>query len=316
MINQHLNGQKLINELTTILDDLHRYATTVDHYVITSALDLKGNFVSASQAFCKISGYSEKELIGQNHRILSHPDTNPKTYSQMWESLHAGKSWHGELQKSSKAGKTYWVEMNIEPTRNQQDEVIGYITIQKDITDQKRIEELTITDELTGVYNRRHFDKILKVEMERARRANNHLCMLMIDVDNFKKYNDTYGHQAGDWILKGIAKHMRNTFKRAGDFCFRLGGEEFAVLFHANDVDQAITVSEKLRNSIFENDIEHTGNLPYQCLTVSGGLMALNPKKVYIEEEIYKYADEALYRAKNNGRNRIEIHEEGKVELF
>lgn len=316
MINQHLNGQKLISELQTILDDLHRYASTVDHYVITSSMDLEGNITSVSRAFEAISGYEEDELVGTNHRILCHPDTDLKLYDQMWKNLADGKAWHGELKKRAKNGDGYWVEMSIEPSYDSKEKMVGYITIQQDITDKKRIEELTITDELTGAYNRRHFDKTLKVEMDRAKRNKDYLCLLMVDVDNFKKYNDTYGHQAGDWILKGIVKHMKATFQRAGDYCFRLGGEEFGILFHTQDEEQAMTISNKLREAIFENDIEHTGNLPYQRLTISGGLMALNPNEVYIEDEIYKYADEALYRAKNNGRNRIEIHEEGEIEIF
>ncbi len=316
MIDQHLNGQKLIGELQTILYDLHRYASTVNHYVITSATDLDGTIISASQAFAEISGYSEKELVGQKHDLLKHPDVDPEIYDQLWETISAGDPWQGELMNQKKNGETFWVDITIEPSINEKGEMVGYISIQQDITDKKRIEELTITDDLTGAYNRRHFDKTLRIEMERARRSKHFLCMLMVDADNFKKYNDTYGHQAGDWVLKGIVKQMKSTFQRAGDSCFRLGGEEFAILFHAENPEQALSISNRLRENIFENNIEHSGNKPHQRLTISGGLMTLEPSKVYIEEEIYKYADEALYKAKKSGRNRIEIHEEGEVEFF
>ncbi len=316
MLNQHLNGQKLIDELKAILNELHQYATTVDHYVITSATDLNGDIISISRAFSKISGYSEAELVGKKHSILKHPDMDGVVYDQLWQTISSGDPWFGELKNLDKNGNAYWVEMTIEPSINEKGEMVGYISIQQDISDKKRIEELTITDELTGAYNRRHFDKTLRNEMGRAKRNGSYLCMLMIDADNFKNYNDTYGHQAGDWVLKGLVKQMKETFKRAGDYCFRLGGEEFAVLFHAEDIDHALQVSNKLRESIYENNIEHSGNTPYLRLTVSGGLMPMNPKKVYIEEEIYKYADEALYRAKHNGRNCIEVHEEGEVEFF
>lgn len=316
MIDQHLNGQKLISELQAILFDLHRYASTVDHYVITSATDLEGNIISASRAFSEISGYSEKELVGQKHDILRHPNIDPEVYENLWKTISGGDPWKGELQNQTKDGDSYWVDVTIEPSINEKGEMIGYISIQQDITDKKRIEDLTVTDDLTGAYNRRHFDKTLRVEMDRARRSKHYLCMLMVDADNFKKYNDTYGHQAGDWVLKGIVKQMKTTFKRAGDSCFRLGGEEFAVLFHAESPEQALEISNKLRESVYHNNIEHSGNKPLNRLTISGGLMVLDPKKVYIEEEIYKYADEALYKAKHNGRNLIEIHEEGELELF
>jgi diguanylate cyclase (GGDEF)-like protein/PAS domain S-box-containing protein len=316
MINQHKNGQKLIGELQVILNELERFASTVDQYVITSSTDLEGNITSVSEAFSNISGYQEEELIGKKHDILKHPDVDEEVYATLWKTISSGDTWHGELHNLNKSGHSYWVDATIEPSINEKAEMVGYIAIQQDITDKKRIEELTITDDLTGVYNRRHFDQSLRREMDRARRTKQYLCMLMIDADNFKKYNDTYGHQAGDWVLKGIAKQMKSTFKRAGDMSFRLGGEEFAVLFHVEEKALAIKISNLFREGIFDNNIEHSRNTPHQRLTISGGLMILEPNKVYIEEEIYKYADEALYRAKNNGRNRIEIHQEGEVEFF
>lgn len=316
MINQHLNGQKLINELQDILGELHRYATTVDHYVLTATLDLDGKITSVSRAFCQASGYTEAELIGQDYLFLKYPQSDESCYEEFWETLNRGKTWSGELEKQDKQGHRFWVQVSAEPVYDSDRKCTGYISIQQDITDKKRIEELTITDDLTGAFNRRYFDQNLKVEMDRARRSKHFLCMLMIDADNFKSYNDTYGHQAGDWVLKGIVTQMKETFKRAGDSCYRLGGEEFAVLFHTQSPEQAEQVSNSLRQAIFDNNIEHSGNPPHQRLTISGGLMALDPKRVYIEEEIYKYADEALYRAKKQGRNRIEIHTEGEIELF
>ena len=109
MIDQHLNGQKLIGELQTILYDLHRYASTVNHYVITSATDLDGTIISASQAFAEISGYSEKELVGQKHDLLKHPDVDPEIYDQLWETISAGDPWQGELMNQKKNGETFWV---------------------------------------------------------------------------------------------------------------------------------------------------------------------------------------------------------------
>ena len=316
MIDQHLNGQKLITELQTILNDLHRYATTVDHYVITATLDLDGKITSVSKAFCQVSGYTEHELLGKDYLFLKSANSDDAIYNEFWETLNKRKTWTGELEKRSKDDNNFWVEVTAEPVLNNNQKCIGYISIQQDITDKKRIEELTITDDLTGAYNRRYFDSSLKVEMDRARRNNQYLSMLMIDADNFKSYNDTYGHQAGDWVLKGIVQQMKDTFQRAGDFNYRLGGEEFATLFHTENPEQAFEISNKLRQSIFDNHIEHSGNHPHQRLTVSGGLMTLNPQRVYIEEEIYKYADEALYRAKKLGRNRVEVHKEGEIELF
>ena len=111
----------------------------------------------------------------------------------------------------------------------------------------------------------------------------------MVDVDHFKKYNDTYGHPAGDKVLQSLVNSMENVFKRAGDYIYRLGGEEFAVLFQTDTLEQAIKISNKLREHIYKLKMEHSGNLPYEVLTISGGLMMINPDSTYIEEEIYKY---------------------------
>lgn len=315
LLAKHIDGQELINELQTILNEFHRYASTVDLYVITSSTDLTGNITSVSTAFCEISGYTEEELIGQNHNIVRHPDTPVELYEDMWTTIQAGRSWNGEVKNLKKDGDYYWVDVHIDPVI-ENGEITGYLAIRQDITDRKRIEDISVTDDLTGAFNRRHFDQTLQVEMERAKRENFFLNMLMIDADNFKKYNDTYGHQAGDKILQEIVKAMKNTFRRAGDNVYRLGGEEFAVLFHTETPENAFIISDRLRQNIYDLNLDHTANKPQDRVTVSCGLMTIDPNITYIEEEIYKYADTALYLAKQNGRNRIEVHEEGEVELF
>lgn len=221
----------LIERLEQLLRDTQHYAETVNRYVITSTTDLKGVITHVSQAFCRISGYDESELIGQTHALISHPQPPPQQYERMWQALKAGQNWEGELQNCNKNGNCYWVEIHIEPQFNQANELIGYMSVQQDITDRKHIEILTITDELTELYNRRHFNQVLPNEIARAKRNSQWLAFLMIDADNFKKYNDTYGHQAGDEALVAMARLMKSRFKRSGDFVFRLGGEEFAILF-------------------------------------------------------------------------------------
>jgi len=315
--NTHVDGKKLIGELESLLNEIHRYSKTVNQYVITSSTDLNGNITSVSQAFCKISGYSEEELIGKNHNIVRHPDTPPELYQEMWEKIQAGGVWQGEIQNLSKNKESYWVNANIEPLRNDIGEITGYIAIRQNITDNKYIESLTIPDELTGAHNRRYYNQILQPEIDRAKRDGVFLCFLMIDADNFKKYNDTYGHQSGDEVLKTIVSTAQSIFKRAGDYVFRLGGEEFAVLFRTENPEKAALISEQARQAIYDCNIEHSGNSPFYRITISMGLMILDPTETYIVDEIYKYSDEALYKAKENGRNRIEIHKtDNEIELF
>ena len=299
-------------------DALKSYTDIVDRYVITSSTDLNGTITSVSQAFCDISGYSQEELIGHNHNIVRHPDMSADIYRELWETITTGKAWTGEIKNRKKNGDFYWVLVHIEPKWNELKQIIGYVAVRQDITDKKRIETLMMTDELTGTYNRRFFNQRFPLELRRAKRAHQWLCFLMVDADNFKKYNDTYGHQAGDDVLKEIAQTLLFTFSRAEDFVFRLGGEEFAVLYSINEPEDGYMLAERARAHISSKNIDHSGNLPFHRVTLSMGLMILDPDKQYVSEEIYKYADEALYRAKANGRNQVSIVDSlnDDIELF
>jgi len=222
--SRHVNGQRLIGELESLLNDIHRYSEIVNQHVITSSSDLSGTITSVSQAFCKISGYSEEELVGQNHNIIRHPDMPNELYENLWKTIQSGNAWNGEVKNLKKDGSFYWIDVHIDPIRDENNEITGYIAVRQDITDHKHIESLTITDELTGAYNRRFYNQILQNEIDRAKRDGQYLSFLMIDADNFKKYNDTYGHQAGDEVLKTIVSSTNSVFQRAGDYVFRLGG--------------------------------------------------------------------------------------------
>ncbi|WP_321323593.1 sensor domain-containing diguanylate cyclase [Thiomicrorhabdus sp.] len=315
--SSHNIGQNLIRELESILNDIHRYSDMVNQHVITSSTDINGIITNASEAFCKSLGYSDFELIGKHFSYIKHPNTPASIFSAIWKTIELGKSWKGEIQISKKNNEAYWVDMNIDPIKNSTGQITGYLFIKHDITDHKRIESLTITDELTGAYNRRFYNQSLPKEIDRARRESHFLCLMMMDVDNFKKYNDTYGHQAGDEVLKEIVTSAQACFQRAGDFVFRLGGEEFAVLFSVDESQKARLIAERCRRVIQEKSIEHSGNDPYFAITVSVGIMILDPKNTYITEEIYKYADEALYAAKRNGRNCVVVHEtDNDIEFF
>jgi len=315
--SSQVDGQKLIDQLESLLNEIHRYSNTVNQYVITSATDIYGNITSVSQAFCDISGYSEEELLGKSHNIIRHPDMPNELYESLWKTIQSGKHWSGEIKNLKKDGSFYWVDVQIDSIKDEAGDITGYVAVRQDITDKKRIESLTITDELTGAFNRRYYNQVLKNEIDRAKRDNQFLCFLMMDADHFKKYNDTYGHQAGDEVLRSIVSVMKTNFKRAGDYVFRLGGEEFAVLFRTDTAEQACLVSETARKMMFECHIDHSGNPPFNYVTLSMGLMVMEPSQDYIPEEIYKYADEALYTAKEKGRNCIVKHEtDDNIELF
>ena len=162
---------------------------------------------------------------------------------------------------------------------------------------------LSITDPLTGVYNRRYFDERYSREVTRAIRYNRALSILMIDIDHFKKYNDTLGHLMGDVALKRVASTLENKLRRA-DILARYGGEEFVVMLPEIQRDNAYIVAEKLRAAIENEKFEGQEKLPSKNVTVSIGIATM-PEDTQLTEELVKLADVALYSAKEAGRNRI-----------
>lgn len=168
----------------------------------------------------------------------------------------------------------------------------------------KEIELLSKTDSLTGLWNRRYLEEMLELEFRRAKRYKHPVSILIVDLDHFKKINDTYGHLAGDEVLKESAKRILSTIRET-DFVGRYGGEEIVVILPETKLDKAIKIAEKIKKAISKEPIKF--NSKEIKVTASIGISQICPKhKDYFEA--FSEADEALYRAKKNGRNRIEIY--------
>jgi len=222
--------------------------------------------------------------------------------------LLSGKSWNGEIKNKNKSGNDYWVYAIIKPVIKNK-EIRGFTAIRSNITNKKYIEQLSITDELTHLYNRRFFNTKILEEMNRAKREKNYLSLLIIDVDYFKQYNDTYGHQQGDIILEKVASVLKNRTNRASDFAFRLGGEEFAIITTL-EKEKAIEFAEVIRNDIEELKIEHKSSTISKHLTISIGLVSKYAIDIENSDKLYKEADDNLYIAKKQGRNSIHYNED------
>ncbi|GGX40106.1 GGDEF domain-containing protein [Saccharospirillum salsuginis] len=169
---------------------------------------------------------------------------------------------------------------------------------------------LSTTDALTGLYNRRYFDDVLPVMLARAQRDGELLCMLIIDADYFKAYNDYYGHPQGDQALKTIANVMTDALKRSSDLAFRLGGEEFGALYTVKEPDQAKTLAEHIRTDL-ERQAVPSPKSSLGKLTVSIGLRLFDGSVETSELsawDLVSEADQALYRAKSQGRNRVVVY--------
>jgi len=295
------------------LEEAHReltdYVEIVDKYVITSSTDETGLITYVSDAFCKISGYSHEELIGSSHRLLRHPDMPAALYEDLWSTITQGKTWQGEIKNRKKNGDYYWVDAYISPVFDTANKIEGYTAIRQDITDRKLAEQLSITDELTTLYNRRYFNLIFPQELARAQRENKHIALLIIDVDYFKPYNDNYGHLHGDTALKAIGKVFKDILRRAGDFAFRIGGEEFGAILTFDEKRVAENMAERIRREVEDLKIEHNYSPASPYVTISIGMKIYHSGGDLPVEmaQLYKMADEALYQAKEQGRNQVKI---------
>lgn len=167
------------------------------------------------------------------------------------------------------------------------------------------------TDGLTGLFNRRYFDEVLSTEWKRCWRTGNSVALLMLDIDHFKLFNDTYGHQAGDQCLKQVSSAIRECARRAGDVSARYGGEEFAVILPETSESNAVVVSRNILEKVEKLSIPHSASKTAPTVTISIGMATLSPSPENSITELIERADKALYLAKEEGRNCLRFYPQG-----
>lgn len=171
-----------------------------------------------------------------------------------------------------------------------------------------QLKHLSLIDGLTGIFNRRYFDTELAREFSNANCCLKPLSLIMLDVDSFKAYNDTYGHQQGDKCLSLIAATLSNTIRRSGDIVARYGGEEFAVILPGTNAEGAKTVAENLRREVENLKIPHINSTVSNVVTISAGVYTIIPTPYSTPDELISFADRALYVAKHEGKNRVKFY--------
>ena len=172
---------------------------------------------------------------------------------------------------------------------------------------QRRLEKLARMDALTGLYNRRHFHDYLAQVWQRARHGGQEVALIMVDVDHFKKYNDRYGHPAGDQCLSRVAQAMLDSLRRPGDLVARLGGEEFIAVLPDTDAATALKAAERIREAVVALGIVHEDSDTAPMVTVSLGVCSARGKPELADTDLIAMVDAALYQAKRAGRNRAEV---------
>ena len=289
-------------------------------------LDKDANVTMWNKAAENISGYSKEEVLGNsNIWELLYPDEEYRTsiYNKALEVISQGEEITDfETTILCKDGSDRALSWNTYDVKDERGDVIGSIAIARDVTEiqasekklklltleleqsNKKLLHLSYLDQLTNIPNRRAYEEKITNEIQAAKRSGEQLSLLIIDIDNFKEYNDIYGHEHGDITLFRVANQIRNTLPRKTDFLARYGGEEVVAILPYTSIENATLVAEKILQDILNLNIEHTYSKFNKILSVSIGVASKDTGV----DKLLTHADQALYKAKRNGRNRFEIH--------
>lgn len=258
-----------------------------------------------NEKFSELSGYTTKEVIGENPRLLKSGNKYSDDYKALWHTISSGQNWQGEFHNQRKNGDYFRADAKISPVFDKNNALTHYICIQEDITEkhqlQTQLEHLASHDPLTNLLNRKALEQQLDADIERSQRYKSTLSLLILDIDHFKRVNDSYGHQVGDKVLRLLADTL-SSLSRNIDYIARYGGEEFVVVLPETTETQAEVFANRVRRKIAKQS--HTlGNGTVLNITVSIGVSSF-PQHATNQDALIKAADEAMYLAKESGRNR------------
>jgi len=297
-----------ITERRRIEADLRSLSVAIEQSPVSVVItDQNGTVQYVNPCFSKVTGYSSEEIVGQNPRLLKSGLTDKSVYEELWDTLSKGDAWTGEFKNKRKDGKLFWEEAHIAPVFDEAGTVLQYVAVKLDISDRKRVEEqvthLAQYDTLTDLPNRTLFSDRLQQALALAKRDDNRLGLMFVDLDHFKPVNDAYGHAVGDLLLKQVAQRMRDAV-RASDTLGRIGGDEFLVLLpKLEGAADAVLVAEKLRLALEAPfDIDGHTLLISACIGI-----AIYPDHGSEEKVLFHHADLAMYCAKQKGRNAVQV---------
>jgi len=271
----------------------------IDKNIMVIKTSINGIIRDVSSFFCDFFEVTKRELLGKNISIFKLPDTSDVIYRDLWETIRGKRPWNGELQYKTSKGQKKWFLARVVPILNAHREIVEFSAVFHDITNEKLLAELYITDPLTKLYNRAHFDETINFIAKNQRKSEVDFILAIVDIDFFKRINDTYGHQVGDDALVCVAKNIKKSL-RDNDLVARWGGEEFVIMLKNVTLDEAQKIMEKVRSNIEQNIVCHNIKV-----TASFGLTKYRENEE--PRETFKRVDDALYEAKESGRNRIVV---------
>jgi diguanylate cyclase (GGDEF)-like protein/PAS domain S-box-containing protein len=287
---------------------LQQLSTAVEHapssIVIT---DCKGHIEYVNPAFCRLTGYSKQEALGQHTRILKGEGENqsPELFRELWETITAGREWHGEFYNRRKDGSHFWESASISPILDADGEITHFVAVKEDITERKHLLEcldhLAHYDKLTSLPNRALFFDRLNQAIAVSHREGQCFALLFLDLDGFKQVNDSCGHEAGDRVLQVTAERMAGC-TRETDTVARMGGDEFiAILTNLAHPEDAGLVAEKILAEVGRPiELSRGGSCMVGC---SIGI-SLYPQHSTDPAQLVSAADSAMYEVKRQGKNR------------
>ncbi|WP_147535531.1 sensor domain-containing diguanylate cyclase [Bacillus marasmi] len=282
-----------------------------------SLIDENGRPVMVNPKLLEMLGYSEEELTSLTLNDISVPDDAKVNYDLLHQLVNQEiDSYTLEKRYIRKDGQIVWGEVTSSLFPNNEGDLTYVIGMVNDITERKETEQKLIElnqeleyrsnrDGLTGIANRRSFDEQLLIELKIAKKFKQSLSLILIDIDFFKKYNDTYGHINGDNCLKSVAKVLCGITELPICLPARYGGEEFAIIVPNSNMKDAVIIGEKVRALVEELELPHIQSDISPFVTISVGIATIVPDVHSTPEDIIHQADQALYQAKLNGRNQI-----------
>lgn len=291
-ITQQLKAQHEIEKFSTIVEQID------DMVVIT---DKNGIITYVNQAFCNQTGYTREEVLGANPRLLKSGEHSQSFYKALWKIILHGEVFRITIVNRKKNGDIFYENKTITPLKDNEGQITGFVSSGKDVTKEtllnREIEHMAAFDNLTGIFNRHKFEEVYALESERSRRFSQPLSLIIIDIDHFKEVNDTYGHDAGDEVLKRLATIIQKNIRKIDIFA-RWGGEEFLVLSPGTNLEEIQMLAEKLRLAVAKAKFPEVSHI-----TISQGVSLFEEKDTF--SNLLKRADKGLYYAKEHGRNQV-----------
>ena len=287
--------------------EIQRYFHLIEQNINIAKLNLDTSINEVSHSLARLLNTTKEEILALE--INPFFGTDEKQISEILKTIKSAKQYRGEVRIQDAEHKNLWLDIDIQPSLDNNFNIIGHTMIIHNITSKKLLEVISITDGMTGLFNRREFDNTFEKRLNLIKREETLLVFMMLDIDYFKLYNDNYGHQAGDFALKSVAKAIKSTFSRPDDIVYRLGGEEFGVLFSTLNKEGASIMAQKILDTInnlkLKHEFSNVGN--YISVSLGVGIIQATHESTLNIENIYADVDETLYKAKDNGRNRYEI---------